>query len=391
LAALGADVQDLRIVGDAEPDVARAIADAAAEAEVVLVSGGLGPTPDDRTREGLAAAAGADLVEDEDAVRLLEAALRAQGRVLDAPRRGQARMPRGARTLPNPAGTAPGIRVDVRGATVYALPGVPRELRAMFEAAVRPELEGRGGLLETATGGVWTSGLGEPDVATRLDALAARHDVEVGFYPHEGEVEVRLRARGGGAARRVDGALREARRLLGAAVSEPGPIQHAVVEALRRSGLRLTTAESMTGGLIARMLVEVPGASDVFPGGWVTYSDAWKRDALGVSAALLAQHGAVSPEVAAAMAEGARGRAATDAALSVTGIAGPDDGRDPRGRPIPRGTFHVGLALAGRPTETRSLCLPFDRLAVQRRAAVLALDLLRRALFPRPVDPGPPG
>jgi nicotinamide-nucleotide amidase len=147
----------------------------------------------------------------------------------------------------------------------------------------------------------------------------------------------------------------------------------------------------MTGGLVARMLAGVPGASDVFPGGWVAYSDRWKEEALGVPAALLREHGAVSSEVAGAMAEGARARAGVEAAVSVTGIAGPGDGRDPSGARVPQGTFHVGVALEGHETATHAFHVPLERVAVQRRAAVAALDLLRRALAPAPLRRARPG
>jgi PncC family amidohydrolase len=136
----------------------------------------------------------------------------------------------------------------------------------------------------------------------------------------------------------------------------------------------------MTGGLLSTTVTRVAGASDVFAGGWVTYSDRWKEAVLGVSPDLLAAKGAVSPEVARAMAEGARERAPADAALAVTGVAGPGDGRDPRGDTIPQGTFHVGLALGGRPTEVASHHIALPRRTVQRRATVIALDMLRRAL-----------
>ena len=178
----------------------------------------------------------------------------------------------------------------------------------------------------------------------------------------------------------VEAAAAEARRRLGEAAYANVAIEEAVVAALRARGLVVTTAESLTGGLVARMLTGVPGASDVFRGGWVVYSDAWKAARLGVPASLLETHGAVSPEVARAMAEGALRRSGADVAVSLTGIAGPGDGQTPDGAPIPQGTLYVGLAGLGSSTEVVQHRAPHSRTIVQRRAAVRALDVLRRAL-----------
>ena len=379
LARAGARVTSTTLVGDAAAETARAVLFAAAAADVVVVGGGLGPTDDDGTRAALARAAGVELVEDAAALELVRAAQRARGFELDDRRRLEARLPRGAACLANPEGTAPGIEMRVGGATLFALPGVPRELRGMFETAVLPRLSALGALDAAHVAAFRTCGLREPDVA---DALVDLDDgtVALGLYPHQGEQEIRFTARGAGGASRVVAAAAEARRRLGAAVYENVPIEVHVVEALRARGLVVTTAESLTGGLVARMLTTVPGASDVFRGGWVVYSDAWKAARLGVSQALLAGQGAVSDAVARAMAEGALARSGADAALSLTGVAGPGDGTAPDGTPIPQGTFHVGLARAGRPTVADRYRAPHSRPVVQRRAAVHALDALRRSL-----------
>ncbi len=183
-----------------------------------------------------------------------------------------------------------------------------------------------------------------------------------------------------GAEDAVEDAVREARRRLGAACYRNRPIEQDVVDRLLGAGRRVTTAESLTGGLVAEMLTRVPGASEVFRGGWVAYSDAFKHRELGVDRALLAAHGAVSEPVARAMAEGARARAEADWALATTGLAGPGDGQAPDGTPIAAGTFYVALAAGDRPTQAARHRHPGGRTTVQRRAAVLALDLLRRAL-----------
>lgn len=377
---VGARVVSLRVTGDRAEQVAVAVGEAASQTGVVIVGGGLGPTNDDGTRAGLARVAGTDLVEDPEALAAVRAAQEARGFDLDERRRREALLPRGARCLVNPQGTAPGVEMRVGGAVVWALPGVPREFEAMFEAAVLPKIERLGSLEPPAVDAFRVAGVREPDVADALARLAMDPAVDLGLYPHEGELELRFTARGSGAGKAVGRAVGEARSCLGAAVYGNVPIERAVVEALRCRACTVTTAESMTGGLVARMLTAVPGASDVFRGGWVTYSDVWKERALGVPRDLLDRCGAVSADVARAMAEGAKRRADVDLAVAVTGIAGPGDGTDPLGRPIPEGTCFVALAATGRPTEVHRSRSPLARTAVQRRAAVQALDMLRRAL-----------
>jgi nicotinamide-nucleotide amidase len=379
LTELGVRVKGLRSLPDEETAIAAAIRQAAAEADQVVVSGGLGPTGDDLTRPALALAAGRPLAEDPRAAAVVVAGLARHGRSADAARRDQARVPEGAEVLDNPAGTAPGIRLAVGGATVWALPGVSRELRAMFDRHLVPSLATLAGPDAPATAGLWTAGVGEPDVAEVAEACAGEAGCQVGVYAHEGEVEARFAARGAGATERVADCLRAARTRLGEAVVDPAPLEAAVVAALRVRGWTLATAESMTGGLVARRVVSVEGASEVFAGGWVAYSEAFKSRELGVAADLLARVGAVSPEVAAAMAEGARARSGASVAVAVTGVAGPGPGRRPDGESIPAGTWWLGLARAGAPTETRRGQATLARVAAQHRAAVAALDLVRRS------------
>jgi nicotinamide-nucleotide amidase len=386
LTEAGAEVQGIATVGDDPAAIARAVAGAAALADAVLVSGGLGPTDDDVTREGIAEAAGAPLVEDAGAWAAVEASFRRRGRVAAPVQRRQALVPRGASWLENPTGTAPGLRVVVAGRPVFALPGVPTEMRDLFDRHVLPALRGLARLEPVEVRRVRTAGLPEAEVAALLGNLGPAGGARVGYYPHGGEVEVVLFARGADAALRADRAEAEARRRLGdAAFAVPpgGAIEDAVVAMLRDRHLGVTTAESVTGGLVARMITSVAGASDVFPGGWVVYSDAAKRGSLGVPADLLARHGAVSPEVARAMAEGARARAGTAAALATTGAAGPGDLAWAGGAPIPEGTVLVALALESRPTEVHAERFGPPRGTVQRRGAVAALDCLRRALLRR--------
>lgn len=375
----GALVTGLRACRDDVGPLARAVADAAAEADLVIVSGGLGPTEDDRTREALARAAGRPLVEQADAFDAITASLTRRGVTPLLNHHRQATVPEGGRWLENVEGVAPGIACRVGDADVLALPGVPAELRAMFALHVLPLLPA-GDVVERS---VLAAGLGEPAVEEAIAGPLRAHDVRVGFYPHHGEVEVRLFARGAGARERIDAAHRAVVEALGDAAYEPPPggrIEDVVVANLAERGMTITTAESVTGGLIAEMLTRVSGASDVLRTAWVTYDSAAKTTQLGVPPALIEAHGVVSSEVAAAMADGARGRAAADVALATTGAAGPGAWRLPDGREVPAGRVYVALAMEGRDTQVRRLEVPASRGIVRRRAAVAALDLLRRAL-----------
>jgi nicotinamide-nucleotide amidase len=380
----GARVLRWAAVSDDEEAIAGAVRESAAVAPLVLVSGGLGPTDDDRTRSGLARAAGVPLVEDAAAWAWIEGVFRARGRVPKAVQRRQAQVPKGARWLANPVGTAPALEVRVGGATVLAFPGVPVELRALFEAEALPRIRALPGLVPTALRLLATAGLPETDVAERLGDLRSDPGLVVGWYPHQGEVEVSLRAHGPGCEEVAERARRVALERLGDAVLDAGPgerIEHAVVRLLRARGLRLTSAESVTGGLVARMLTAVPGASEVFPGGYVTYSNQAKVRELGVPVLLLREQGPVSEPVVRAMAEGALRRAEVDAALATTGVAGPGDLATAGAAPVPAGTAYVAVALRDRPTEALRLSLPLPRELFQRRVAVEALDRLRRAVL----------
>ena len=377
----GATVVSRRTVGDDARVIAEAILESDRGVDALVVTGGLGPTEDDRTREGLALAAGVELAHDERAWNLVRAAFSRSGRVPSDMQRRQALLPEGAIALENPVGTAPGVLLAVGGVPVFLLPGPPREMRATFETEVLPLWRASGDLEATALRVLWTAGLPEAEVASAIDDLMKAAEPVVGTHPDDGEVAVRLLARGHGAGARADAAVSEIRRWLGAAVvstEEDVRVQHAVVRALLARRAVVATGESVTGGLVARMLVEVPGASDAFRGGFVTYSDEWKRDSLGVDAALLDAHGAVSAEVAAAMAVGARTRGRCDFGLATTGVAGPE----PDARGVVEGTVFVAVASATG-VRTAALRFPGPRVVIQRRAAVAALDLLRRTLLDR--------
>lgn len=378
----------LETVPDDIVRIERAIRRVAGQAGLVVLSGGLGPTVDDITRDALAAAAGTTLVHDEAAWETVAACYAARGREPNDAARRQALVPRGARWLPNPLGTAPGIEVAVDGTRVIALPGVPREWRAMCTEHVLPHVVGDASVTTTS---LWVAGLPEAEIVGRLEGLDALEHVTLASYPHDGEVELRFRAAGEDAHARAEAAHAAAALRLGPDGFEPpvgGRIQHHVVGQLSADGLRLATAESITGGLIAHMLTSVPGASAVFPAGWVVYETEQKTAQLGVPAALIEDHGVVSEAVAIALAEAARERADADVALATTGTAGPGPLIQPGHEPVPPGRVHAALALRGRPARAATWSLPFERTLTQRHAAVRALDLLRRALAESALSPG---
>jgi nicotinamide-nucleotide amidase len=392
LAAAGYPVTGSTVVGDDPGGIAGAVRGALARAPVVVLTGGLGPTPDDATRDGLARAAGVACRADPQLVAALRQTYRRLGRQMAASNLRQAEIPDGATPIANPAGTAPGIRMALAGGVLYALPGVPHEMRAMVEASVLADLAASfpdRQAIETAT--VHTTGMSEARVAETLGRLpggALPSDNPVLAYLAEaGCVRVRITARGDDrdAALAI---LEPVRRMVVAALGPavygygtdtlPGVVHAALAE----RGETVAVAESMTGGGLAALLSETPGASQTFRGGLVVYATDTKSSLAGVPAPLLAAEGPVSAQVATALAAGARDRLAASYGLGLTGVAGPDaqDG-------VPPGTVY--LALAGPATaQLRELRLPGDRARVRRYAATAALDLLRRHLVGSPAGSG---
>lgn len=379
---LGLVVVGASVVGDDEDDLVEALGLAASRADVVLCSGGLGPTEDDCTRRAVARACGVPLERRPDLVGALRDRYAARGREMPASNLLQADVPQGAEVLPNPVGTAPGFLARLDATRVFALPGPPHELAEMLAREVRPrltELVGVGTeVVRTRT--IDSFGLPEATVGERLGDLMLRGlDVQVGTTARLGTIRVVLHALG--AAEQVESRLTEVEeevvaRLGDAVFARDGrSLAAVVVEGLRRAGLTVATAESCTGGLVAGALTEVPGASDVFSGGVVAYSAAEKRRALGVSDELIREHTVVSEPVARAMAEGVRLRVGADLGVSVTGVAGP--GPDADGNP--EGLVFVALS-SPEGTTVRRLLVPGARRFVRALAAKCALDLVRRRL-----------
>lgn len=401
LAELGVHARHHVTVDDDAERLTAALRQAVAQAPLVVVTGGLGPTADDLTREALARATGDVLLEDAVALEAVRAWFAGRGTPMPEPNRVQALRPGRGRCLANPHGTAPGLHVwlepgaeywdgaEGRGCDVFALPGPPAEMKPMFEAAVAPAIVAPRVVRTRLVAAV---GLGESAVAERLGVLMARdREPLVGTTASGGIVSVRMReersrsegrrerdARGGDRDA-LDLTEAEVRRRLGACVFTPEggtgeeTLAAVVLELLRRRGERLVVAESCTGGGLGAMLTDEPGASDVFVGGVISYSNELKTGLLGVGSELLATHGAVSEAVARAMAEGALGRVGGDRALAITGVAGPGGGSAEK----PVGAVWIAAASRGGTTEARRFLFRGGRQAVRDRAALMALAMLR--------------
>jgi nicotinamide-nucleotide amidase len=370
---------EIRQVGDGREEIARAAGELARRCDLLVVTGGLGPTADDRTREALADAAGVGLKEDAAAAAGVAAFFRRLGREPSPSNRQQAFVPEGARVVPNPIGSAPGFELAIGPARAVALPGVPAEMKAMVNATLLPGLSAEPGALAQEERLLQVAGLAESVVGERIDAWLRRTEPPlVSVTVSAGHLTVAVTDRGDAEGRsRLAAAASELRRLLGAHVFAEGETtlaQH-VVTRLRARGETVALAESCTGGLVGAALTDVPGSSQVFLEGCVTYSEAAKIRALNVPAALLAAHGAVSEEVARGMADGVRRRAGATWGVAVTGVAGPDGGS----AAAPVGCVHLARAGANGVEHVRKQ-FPGDRGLVRAFAVTAALDLLRRGL-----------
>jgi len=379
-------------VADDRADIAEALWRAVARADIVLVSGGLGPTRDDLTIEVLAETFGRKLVLDGAVLAELRAFFARFGREMAAINEKQAWFPEGAEVLANPIGTAPGTlleveRKDREAALIFCMPGVPRELHRMIDEQVMPRIvqKRRATAFVRATL-LRTFGIGESNLDERLRELALPPGVELGFRTQFPDNHVRAVARAAsleGADEKLRAAVAAIRERLGVLVYGDGEetLETVVVRRLDEHGRTLATAESCTGGMIAELVTAVPGSSAVFRGGVVAYANEAKTALLGVPEAWLAEHGAVSDPVARAMAEGARARFGTDYAVATTGIAGPTGGTADK----PVGLLYIALATAGG-TESRELFFAFDRERNRRLGAQVALDWVRRHLLGEALD-----
>lgn len=380
-------------IPDRGPDIQQALREALSRADLIITTGGLGPTSDDLTRDYVAQLLGRRLREDPAILAHIRAFFEARNRQMPESTRVQAMVPEGALVLPNPHGTAPGLALEVspnpyredrKPSWVIMLPGPSRELRPMYEQAVVPLLRR-----------VWpqpepfvcrtlrSTGIGESVVEERVSPPLGHliaSGLEVGYCARPGQVDVRLAAKGSEADAIVHEAVEIVTERLADSIYAEGDddLEAVLIRILTRRRETLAVAESCTGGLVAHRLTNVPGASAVFLAGYVTYSNKAKQRMLGVKADSLAQHGAVSEQVVLEMAQGARSNARSHYAVAVTGIAGPTGGT----REKPVGTVFMAVATPDAVVPVRNFN-PLDRETFKHVAAQQALDLLRKAIAQR--------
>jgi nicotinamide-nucleotide amidase len=383
LTGSGYSVAAMETVADNVDAAAFAIERLAARYRLVIVTGGLGPTSDDLTAVAAARAANVDLVRDESALLGIRRRLESRGKTLSAVHEKQAELPAGADLLPNSIGTAPGFCVRIGDTAVFFLPGVPREMKRMFTDQVLPRVRPDAPNTSFQVR-LRTYGLGESAIGNALHGVEAAHPgITLGYRRQFPEIDVKVHARAASQAAARDAALRasgDVRARLGDVVYgvDDESFPEIVGRAVRSREWRLAIAESCTGGLIAHLLTRYP-ASDYLVGAAVTYANSAKSRLLGVLEDTLRGHGAISAEVAAEMAEGARRLCECEVALAVTGIAGPTGGSAEK----PVGLCFWAVAHPGA-TVVRSRVIKGDRDEVQLAAAYAGLDLLRRVALSLP-------
>jgi len=369
-------------VRDDAADMIDAFRRASARIDIALVSGGLGPTRDDLTAAALAEAFDLELVLDEDALESIRSFFHIIGREMSENNASQAYFPAGAEILPNPIGTAPGFSIAQGGARFFCMPGVPREMARMMDEQVLPRISAShsgGGAVRARL--LRTFGMGESTLDTELKDIAASGNVTLGFRTSFPDNYLRPLAR----ADTAENAERALDRVCDAIRERLGPLVYgeadqgldAVVgDLLTERGMTIAVAESCTGGLIAQRITDNAGASAYFAGGVIAYANSAKVSLLGVSNAVLEEHGAVSDPVVRAMAEGVRERFGADIGIATTGISGPDGGTEAK----PVGLVHLALAREGE-THAESFIFPLDRARHRQLTAQVALDWVRRALL----------
>jgi nicotinamide-nucleotide amidase len=381
---IGIEVMSKTVVGDNEQALRTAVRRAMQDVDVVITSGGLGPTADDLTREAVAAELGLALVEDDEVLATIRRRFERRGLRMPDGNRRQAAVPQDARVLPNPHGTAPGLLIEADSKILALLPGPPRELQPMFEAHVVPVLS------ELAQGGRLVRRVikiaGKPEshveeIAHPIYSEFAEGDIsiETTILATPGQIELHLSARGS----EQDPLELKLEEAVGALVAALGPavfsvdgraLEQVVADELLARSWRLAVAESCTGGLVGGRLTDIPGSSAWFAGGVVAYANEIKETEIGVPSELMKQHGAVSEAVAVAMADGVRQRFKTDVGLAVTGIAGPSGGSAEK----PVGT--VMIAVFSGPAIVRTYRFVGDRTMVRQQSVIAAVELLRQSL-----------
>src|ERR687889_209587 len=383
LAALGVSVYRHTTVGDNAARFTAALREAASRADLVITTGGLGPTSDDLTNQCLGEAAGREMVEYPEARRHVDEMFRRFGRTPTRSNYKQALFPEGSELIPNPAGTAMGALLDLDGDLVATFPGVPGEMKGMFEETLEPLIRERSeGSIVSRT--LWFTGIGESALAEKVQDLLDASDPTVAPLAGQGKVRLRITTRAATteeAENKIAPVADEILSRLGDYYfgEDDETLESAIGKLLTGRGETLALAESCTGGLLPKRPTDRGGPSAFFPGGLVTYSNEAKERLLGVPHELLVQHGAVSEPVAKAMAERVRKTAGTDYGLSVTGVAGPDGGTEEK----PVGLVFVGISDAeGTVAERLDLSAwRRSREAIRERSANRAFDLLRHRIL----------
>ena len=381
LSAIGINLFYSCIVGDNPQRLKDALNDAFSHSDVIITTGGLGPTGDDLTKETIAAAAGKKLVMHEESMARIKKYFK--GRALGETQKKQAYLPQGCTVFQNDVGTAPGCGFETEdGKTVVMLPGPPSELVPMLKNYAVPYLS-RSSNTVIVSRMVHVFGLGEGYVAEKIADLTECENPTAATYAKEGEMFVRVTARAensGKAAEMCEPVVEELKKRFGEYVygTETESLEETVVQGLKKAGKTLSTAESCTGGLLAKRITDIPGASEVFHMGAVTYSNDIKTLLLGVPEETLEKYGAVSPQTARAMAQGVRAKSGADFGIGITGIAGPDGGTPEK----PVGLVYISLC-DGENTWVRKMegggCTK-GRSYVRSLSASNALDMLRRRI-----------
>jgi nicotinamide-nucleotide amidase len=375
---LGIEVLRKTIVGDNRELLAEAFRDALNRVPVVMASGGLGPTEDDLTRETVAELLGRKLQRNEAVVHAIEARFRSFKRDMPAVNLRQAMVPEGAEVLENPRGTAPGLWLEDKGRMIALLPGPPRELKPLFLEQVLPRLQRRASSVRMIHRELRVTGLGESHVEERIRPIYTRHkEVNTTILATPGEIQIHLRSWSDNPAEvhtLLDEIVRGFELALGDRIFAHAAIslEQVVAQLLIDHRATIAAAESCTGGLLAERLTRIPGSSSYFLGGVVCYSNEMKTAWADVPAEMIATKGAVSSEVAIALAEGIRRRVGSTLGVGITGVAGPGGGSEEK----PVGTVHIAVAEPSGVKE-KLVHLPGDREAIRFYASQLGLDMVR--------------
>ena len=389
LAALGIQLKAKAVVGDDRALLKDLFSLAITRSDVVVVTGGLGPTDDDLTREAVTDALGISMSEDAAITATIRERFARRGLMMPEFNRKQAMVPAGATVLANPNGSAPGLLIPVGEKLAILLPGPPRELQPMLTAICEPQglLGARGGVARLHTVSIFTTGLSESHVEQLVQPLYAPwrdspEPIETTILATPGQVELHLTVRSAdhvGAKATLESARAELTKVLGlsAFTTDGRGLPHVVGELLQSKGLTLAAAESCTGGLLLARMTEVAGSSAYVRGGVVAYSNELKVQLLGVDPATIATHGAVSEPTAAAMADGIHDRTGADVCVAITGIAGPAGATETK----PVGTVVIAVRIAGRPLSVRTHLFPGGRDMVRLQATQTSLDAVRRSLL----------